>query len=291
MAENEREYMVGEPEPRRDLATVVGNFIKNYIIDIFVVILLIVYLLKNIATVGVAEKDLLTLLADCAVTFFFAQALKVLLSRRGIMIGQNSEAFKKVYENYNNILHSCKTFIGNLDTFCNDINEKRLNTAQEEILLAHGVTYKQFISGAELNADYQKKGVKKALKVKIAYLKAKDLMAETDGTRRTQDLGRPIDKYLKSKNLTGVVMTVGATILFSYFKLKPIDGFSWEALIWSAVQVVYFLSKGVFSLVTSIMYIQGEYTNRIIMKTNYLQQFYNEYSNQNTEKEEVQNGK
>lgn len=290
MEENKKENAAAEPEQRRDLAAVVGNFIKNYIIDIFVVILLAVYLLKNVATVGVAEKDLLTLLADCAVTFFFAQALKVLLSRRGIMIGQDSEEFKKVYENYNKILHSCKNFIGRLDGFCSDINEKRLKSAQEEVLLAYGVTYEQFTSGAVLS-EYRNKGVKKALKLKIAYLKAKDLTAETDGHRRTQDLGRPIDRYLKSKNLTGVLMTVGATVLFSYFTLKPIDGFSWEALIWSAVQVVYFLSKGVFSLVTSIMFIKGEYTNRIIMKTTYLQQFYNEYSNEITVKEEVQNGK
>lgn len=291
MEENKKEYTAGEPELRRDLAAVVGNFIKNYIIDIFVVILVIVYLLKNIATLGVAEKDLLTLLADCAVTFLFAQVLKVLLSRRGIIIGQNSTEFKKVCENYNEILHRCKTFIGNLDKFCNDINEMRLKTAQEEVLLAHGVSYEEFKSDKELTSDYRKTGVKKALEVKIEYLNAKDLMAETDGMRRKYDLGRPIDKYLKNKNLTGIAMTVAATIVFSYFRLKPIDGFSWEALIWSAVQVVYFLAKGVYSLITSIMYIQGEYTNRIIMKTNYLQQFYNEYSNQNTGKKEVQNGK
>lgn len=288
MAEQEKEKLT--EEPKKDLAAAVGTFIKNYIIDVFVVLLVAIYILKNVATVGIAEKDILTLFADCAVTLFFAQVIKELMSRRGIMIGQSSAEFKKVYADYDNVLHSCKGFIGNLDAFCEELNKSRLKAAQEEILLAHGVTYEQFRGGVEVKTDYQKKGIEKALKVKVAYLKSKDLTAETVGGRKSYDLGRPIDKYLKNKSVTGVLLTVCATVLFAYFELKPIEEFSWSALIWSAVQVVYFSAKGVFSLISSLMFVQGEYTNRIIRKTTYLQQFYNEYKNK-TEEGGVPNGK
>lgn len=265
---------------------VAGEWLKNHILDLAYIAVLIVYIARTIATIGVADKTVLEIIADGALAFVFAVSTAEMMKRKGILNGEQQVNYISTLLEYGNVIKQITPFVDGLDEFCRKKNEKHLKEAVTAILREGGLTYEQFENGLDNPTDEQKNTLKKAAAVKIHAWTTRELVSELRNKRDDYDFGLTDSDYLKKIGVTNTITTVLTAFIFGYFTLKIVDSFNWATLVWACVQVVFFIVKGALSYANAFMFKTHDARNRIIYKTNVLYEFYNVCNKENTKSTE-----
>lgn len=116
----------------------------------------------------------------------------------------------------------------------------------------------------------KRKQFKQAIKVELTQLTPDVLISESAKANDRFNLGQTIQGYLQKTSASGFIFQIIGAILFGYYVPGLIQDFSWAALIWTSLQVVWFLAMGFVKYYTSYFYMQNGYVGRIKKQNKYL---------------------
>lgn len=272
-------------ETASDSKNVMLEFFRKYLIDVIVFIVLLVYVAKTIASVGVADKSVLAIIADASLAFVFANLISELLRKQGVMRGESSKIYIATMNEYGKIIEEITACIEKLDEWCAKRNERNQKTAVTQLLLSFGIGYDSFIAGIQNPDENEHKAIKKVRRLRVHKYTTYELVSEIGSGAEKFSLGITKQEYLKKSSFSGAIIAVICSLIFGYFTLDLIQSFSWGAFIWACAQSAFFLIKGVISYFQAFMFTTDSHRNRIILKTNLLYEFKNEIL-----KEQKENG-
>lgn len=261
-------------ELKISLTDKINSFLKSYIIDITIALVLIAYLLTSIATLKITVAKTLPILADFTLMLLIGAMVKSLFGRKGILMGEKNKEFLEVKKRFDETLNAIRDKLEVLDEFCMRKNSERLRMVQNKILFRVGLTLELIESGVSPKPE-QLAAYKHAMNAKIENLNSLDLLSEQTSKKEDFSLGKTKASYMRSRNIIDLASSALFCAIFSIFTLEIAQDFSWVSLIWSLLQLVYFILKGTMSLMRSYEFITVEYANRLIRKTNLLIEFDN----------------
>lgn len=266
---------------------VFNDFIKKRLIDVVISLLFIVYIASQIAQITESGQSIWEIFAHAGLFLAFAVVLKLLMERKGILMGYDDEKFILTVNAYGEQLEKIKPYLEYLGDYCEKKNAQNKKEAVTGILLDFAITYKQYEEYIALpkedqtNEDYNN-ALKQIGKVKLHKITPKELTSE--GTKvggEVGSLGKTITEYTKEKSLLDIGVLLISTAVFSWFAVELIQDFTWGTFVWACLQGVFLLSKGVSSMINSYIFVTTEYRNRYIVKKNHLTEFENLYKESN----------
>ena len=92
-------------------------------------------------------------------------------------------------------------------------------------------------------------------------------------------MGRGVAEYKRQTTASDVMSKIVTSAVLGYYGVKLISDFSWAALIWILVQVIFFVVLGTLKYNGAISYMTEEYRERRIKKTQHLKKFWKEFTN------------
>ena len=122
-------------------------------------------------------------------------------------------------------------------------------------------------------ARVRMRAFRKAVFLRLSELSAGELTGEG---RRGSDpfyLGRGVGEYQKQNTVKSLVSKVLTSAVFGYYSFDMLRDFSIPILIARLGQVLVFLGFGSFALVGAIMYMTGEFRERLRGKNGHLNRF------------------
>lgn len=254
----------------------VNKIMRDWIIDIVVAVMLIVYVLKTVVTIEMTNADVFAILGDCALLLVFMMTIKALMLRKGIFAGEKQKGYITVKEKYDNQLSTIMPKSQYLADFVSRFNERNKRVAVSMHLSTYGVSYDDYVSGADNADEYQRKGIALAGKVKYLTISIEDLTGSgLNKSKKNMSLGQSKNDFMSNKSVTDISLTVLSVVIFAVFTFKLTNDLNWASFIWVLMQLVVFLMKGALSFLSGLMFITEDYTNRTIRQTNLLIEFDN----------------
>lgn len=259
----------------------IQKWFKDNISTLAIAVLCLVYIFYGIVTITETGKTIGKIVADGIISFFMGFLIKSLFNAQGISNGERSEKFLQTKDFYCNILDEIAPIQHYLSKFCDILNNEMLEKNQRMILRSASLDYDKFINN-EINYKTlnkkQKRAYNKAMKVKIHYINDAILLSDYQlSLDAGKDLSTNKKKYLAASNSKTLIVMAASAILFGYFSIDTNKGFNWTGMLWSAMQVAYYLGIGAMQFFNGYNYIADTYRTAIIRKTNYLERFRNMY--------------
>ena len=252
----------------------VNKVMRDWIIDIVVIIMLAIYVLKAVVTIEMTEADVLVILGDCALLLVFMTTIKSLMLRKGIFAGEKSQGYIDVKSRYDNQLIKIMPKSQYLADYIVVFNERNKRTELSMILAGYGISYESYVSGVDNPTEYQSKGISIANKAKYLTINIEDLTGSgVKQSGKVKSLGQTKNEFMSNKSITDIGLTVLSVVIFAVFTFRLASEFSWASLIWVLMQLCVFLMKGAMSFISSYMFITEDFSNRVIRQTNLLIEF------------------
>lgn len=249
--------------------------LKDWLIDIVIALMLIVYVLKTLVTIEVTSSDILGIIGDGLLMLVFLMSIKSLMLRKGIFTGEKTEGYIKTKARYEEQLLKIMPKSQYLAEYTSMFNAREQKEKLTRILAQYGVSYEQYIKGIENPTKAQETAIKAANKAKYLRITVTDLTGSGVTDEKKPGLGKTKNEFLKTKSVTDISITLLSMVIFSVFTFKLAGNFSWANLIWTVMQCVVFLIKGTMSFMSAYVFVTDEYTNRLIRQTNMLIDFDN----------------
>lgn len=249
--------------------------LKDWLIDIVIALMLIVYVLKTLVTIEVTSADVLGIIGDGLLMLVFLMSIKSLMLRKGIFTGEKTEGYIKTKARYEEQLLKIMPKSQYLAEYTSMFNAREQKEKLTRILAQYGMSYEQYIRGIDNPTKAQEVAIKAANKAKYLRITVTDLTGSGVTDERKPGLGKTKNEFLKTKSVTDISITLLSMVIFSVFTFKLAGNFSWANLIWTVMQCVVFLIKGTMSFMSAYVFVTDEYTNRLIRQTNMLIDFDN----------------
>ena len=252
----------------------VNKIMRDWIIDIVVILMLAIYVLKSVVTIEMASADLWAILGDCALLLVFMTTIKSLMLRKGIFAGEKSQGYVDVKSRYDKQLMQIMPKSQYLADFVLIFNERNKRAELSMILAGYGMSYESYVSGIDNPTDLQKKGIQAANKTKYLTINIEDLTGSgVKQSGKVKSLGQTKSEFMSNKSITDIGLTILSVVIFAVFTFKLASEFSWANLIWVLMQLIVFMMKGAMSFISSYMFITEDFSNRVIRQTNLLIEF------------------
>lgn len=252
-----------------------NKILRDWMIDIVIVLMLLIYILKTLVTIEVTTSDIYGIIGDSVLMLVFLMSIKSLMLRKGIFTGEKTEGYKKTKARYEEQLLKIMPKSQYLVDYTTAFNAREQKEKLTRILAQYGISYEQYIKGIENPTKAQQLAIKQANKAKYLRVTVTDLTGSGVTDEKKPGLGKSKNEFLKTKSVTDVSITLLSVVIFSVFTFKLAGSFSWANLIWTIMQVVVFLIKGTMSFMSAYVFVTDEYTNRLIRQTNMLIDFDN----------------
>lgn len=263
------------------------NHLRYNLFFIVVALAAAVYLVRGFVTIVETGKTVWEILADGALGATFAFLIGKLMSLQGLSKGSVNDRVVATNQLHGQTVESIAPYIDRLDEWCEIKNREALYAARSKILSFGGVTMAEFESDTyrvssnnqTTTCDYKhlpgtkKRIVRRARKLHLTQLSAGALT--TDGGKKDDpyDFGPDKIAYERRRDLRQIFTKIVCGLLFGYFGVQLIEDFSWSQLIWTAIQVVTFLSMGVIAYLQAYFFVVDNDRQRIIRKIDNLQKF------------------
>lgn len=270
----------------------VKKIISQNFIYIITGVFCVIYLLRSLIELPTSGKTVEEIIADSAIAFAFGTLIGSLLEMQGIRVGEQSDKVIATDKSLATAIEDINDDIDMLDDYCVEVSERALKEEQIRYLNELRIKYDDFINEtydtSKLNA-YEKIILKKVKHLKVKPLKASDLTSEIEGRKNILSLGRTKKQYFKATQRNTILSKTISSLVIGYFSVKLIQDFSWADLIWSALQVMFFLLMGALQFIKSYFFVTDELRNRKIEKTNWLLKFKIWVKDKKQKKEEMEN--
>jgi hypothetical protein len=267
------------------VADKINGFMKNHLTDIVLVIACAVYIIRGVAKITETGKSIPDIIADGVIAFLFGYVIARFLMLRGLFDGKKSEQFIATMAAYGAVINMITPYIEKLDGWCETKNKDLEKKEKEKILLSAGISYNRYKSAEfDINkcTEQQKIIVKRAENLKLRKLTSSALTSEKK--EKANDpfyLGKTAEEYMTQSSVKDFFSKAGLAVVLGYFGVELISDFSWETLLWYALQVAAFLVLGIVKYTSSYLFTTGSLRNRFIAKTNILYEFLNEVKREN----------
>ena len=137
-------------------------------------------------------------------------------------------------------------------------------------------------------AAMQAKAFRRAVFIRLTELSAGVL---TGGGRRGNDpfyMGRDEVEYSKQKTIGGAVSKLGTGIVFGYYCMDMIVNFSIPVLLGRIGETLWLLVLGNLTFIGAMMYMTGEFRERLLSMTSHLKRFMSEKMKGDTQHDQSQ---
>lgn len=257
-----------------------SKVLKDYIIDIAIVAIALVFVLRSVITIGQTGRTVSEILADGFMTLLFGFLVSRLLEAKGIFNGELSRDYRTTMLEYAKVIDVVTPYIDRLDDFCKGKNEAKLKEMRTKILLSAGIKYEVYADKDFDESKYspeKQKIIAEANNAKLPEeLSTRFLTSEDGKVLKKKEFGRTVSQYVKSSTRYDLISKVGICIAFSYFGVSLSTSFSWSVLVWYVIQIGLLIILGVWKYLNAYSFVVGEHRNRIIRKINLLYEFRNE---------------
>lgn len=253
----------------------------------------VIYLVSGLIQIDTTGKSITQIFADAFLILIFGIAITKMFDLQGIMSGQKDRDYQKIISNHKDTVVKINPFIDKLDTYCEIKNTEALKEERTRILSKEGMKYSDYFdeNGNPKEAifkEYNKKTEKekwtkenskkkiyrKALRINLTKLTTNTLVSDGYKENDPYYFGETITQHMRKADIKGIVSKLLSAFIFGYFSVKFIGTFDYSYLIWTSLQVVFFISLGVLKYYRSFLFIVNDYKSRIEKKISNLEMFY-----------------
>lgn len=260
-----------------------GEFFKNHIIDLAIFVAICAYMFKALAEVEILQKDIWKVILETGLFTAVGLIIKFLMMKRGIMMGLKDANYMATMTAFGEQLIKISNKIEYLGEFCEEVNEENMRQAKKDLLLNYGFTWEQYQGKVPVDeweqADFEK--CKKRMKHLKVYKIKKQVLTSESGEKRFRQqysLGKNIHSFETVATSQSIIWVIVFGLFSTYVGFNFIEGVTLGTIISAVVQGAVMLLLGVWSLWNGYVFITQDFRNRIIMKTNYLNEFDNLYT-------------
>lgn len=271
-----------------------------------------VYILRNLITISETGKTVGEIIYDGALFMAFGFIISFLFNLQGILKGYKTKEVTNEKEKHENLVEDISPYANNLDAFCETKTKENLKAVRTRILLREGMAYQEFFnedgsSKEGIKFDFseikkkdkaikfwfgkkeivkkvkdrdainrlkaRRKTFKTALNVNLTPLTTETLVSDNAKTKDKFNFGSGIGGFLKKTASKGFIFQVTGAFIFGYYMPDLVKDFSWIALLWTSLQVVWFLSMGLIRYFFSYLYMKNNYASELKKKNQYLTEF------------------
>ena len=189
-------------------------------------------------------------------------------------MGEEGHRYQDTLAYYGKTLDKAVPYFTRLGEFTNYKNKMAFETTRNNILQRVGLVYSDFFNEQGKYIGEPKPSepaLIKCLNLNITLLSPNDLTSDTDSDIvDPNNLGITKAKWFRKGSFTQIFTKIITTAIFGYYTLILTENFDWGSLIWKILQVSMFILMGLWQLFQAFQFINGEYRNRLIKKTNLL---------------------
>lgn len=250
------------------------GFFRKHIYNVLLVLISIAFLFKDIIKIEDTGKTLIEIIASSFLAFIFGMAFNIILGKKGIISGKNTQSFINTMIRYNAEIDKTDDYIEKLDGFCDIKNEQRIKKAQIKILRSERIKYDDFINKEMEEVCKNESQIKcweRAKKVKVQHLTPDNLLSETDERYEKGKKELTIAEYEKMQNAKDSATKIIFALIFGYFGVTFMGNI--ENIMWGIIQIGTWLLLAMMRYIKNYSYITDVYKSKIHRKINYLIEF------------------
>lgn len=271
---------------------------------IAVVLVSCAYVATSFLTIEATGKSVPRIIADGVLAFIVGLLMNRMFESQGVINGDADPRVIRANERHAEMVETVASRLDELDAWCEIKNAEALARARRTYLSRHGMRYKDYFNEEgmplpfvpsegskwkERRADYLRRmHFEHAQNIKLTRLSAGLLISDTGDANDPYFLGRSKAEYGSESARHDVWSKLILAVLFGYYGVQLIAGFSVANLIWTILQLTVFLLMGAIKMEQSYMYVTDEYRSRVNKKTDILQMF-KASTRKETEKNECEN--
>lgn len=276
----------------------IRSFCKQYLGYAAIVAFCLMYVLTAFIELEPTGKTVPMILADGFMAFAFGMGIAAMFRNRGLSEGAREPRVVTAVKEHEQIAADIveRDEMEDLTKWCEVMNAKNYKRQRTKILCRAGLTYHECfteegtvlpykpldeVEGAGPVQKLRHKRLEamrlhaynKAVKLKLTELSPEELTSEGTDIGDPYYMERGKKKYKVQSATADAVNKTATAIALGYYGVKLITSFSLETLIWTVVQVIFFLAMGSFKYTDAVSYMTEEYSERRTKKTHFLKQF------------------
>lgn len=279
----------------------IRSFCKLYLGYAAIGAFCLMYVLMSFIELEPTGKTIPAILADGLMAFAFGMGIASMFKNKGLAAGAQEPCVIAAVKEHEQMAESIveQDEMEELSSWCEDMNAKNYRMQRSKILSRAGMTYHECFTeegavlpytplrkteGAGLRQRIRRwwleerriAAYNKAVGLRLTELSMGELMSEGAGTSDPYYMERGKKKYKAQTAAADAVSKTVTAVALGYYGAKLIAGFSAEALIWTVVQMIFFLVMGSFKYTDAVAYMVEEYKERRTKKAQYLKKFMKE---------------
>ncbi len=268
---------------------------KNALLLVAIAVCLF-YVATSLIQIVSTDKTVFEIIRDSLIAFIMGMILTILMANYGIAKGKDSVAFLSSKKQYSDSIERVDEYIQYLDDYCEEKNVQRLKKEKIKYLRRYAIRYVDYENGTinfDKLTDEQKEALKNVDKIKILQLDMEYLLSDCDATTLNQEKNSKkydIHRFTRKLYTQNIVMKIVFALLTGMCAVQLLQDATLANFIWSLFNVTIWFAFSILAFRTSYSYIVDDYRqNVIILKINYLHEFYNlmhENPNRYKEKDE-----
>lgn len=257
-----------EEQIKKTKTEVFSQFIKDNLVNMVIVLICLVYILRGLITIGETGKTWYEILADGLLAFFVSISIKILMRKKGLNNGFNSDKFIATTNEYGKqIVDKIDGHTEELEKYCLLKNDERLRIEQRNFLLRNGLDYETFEKG-EYDDRFENEPNKKVRKKKLNLLrKCRNLKvykytsvlitnAYCNAESESKLLSQSSQRYEKSNAISNILIGLIIMFLFGYYGVKSGNVQElWKNVIWCSIQITLYLVLGVIAMLNAFDFV------------------------------------
>lgn len=286
----------------------IRSFCKLYLGYAAIAAFCLMYVLTSFIELEPTGKTIPMILADGLMAFAFGVGIASLFKAQGIGTGAREPEVIASVKGHETMVEDVVEADGMeaLAGWCDEQNRRNYRMQRAKILSKAGLTYHECFTDEGVALSYEAKVIRvreiltlglslwirrrrverkkgrayrRAVALRLTEISMGELMGE--GARADDPfwMGRGVAEYKRQTTASDVMSKIVTSAVLGYYGVKLISDFSWAALIWILVQVIFFVVLGTLKYNGAISYMTEEYRERRIKKTQHLKKFWKEFTN------------
>lgn len=262
------------------------ELLRNHIGYLAVAAVSLSYLATAFVTIGETGKTPARIVADGAVAFLLGILINRLFDAQGMMNGERDERVIAAIALHRETAERLSPDPDDMDEWCEGKNAEALKRVRRRYLAEHGMRYadcfeadgtprrllwvkcKRWSDRAE---EVRRHRIcRHAVRLKITRLSSALLLGDSGHGEDPYFMGRSKSEYARQSSRKDVLTKLLTALLFGYYGVSLIRDPNAAALIWTVLQVSFFVGMGIFKMQSSYLFVTDEYRGRLTKKVGLL---------------------
>ena len=264
----------------------VKAFARNYFYTIVAVAISVVYIFRGFVTFDKTGKTVWEVLADGIVILIMGIVIDFMFGAQGIENGRKMDRVIEAEERHSRLLKEVEPYSDVMQEFCEKKNAEAKKTLRKQIMMEYGYRYSDFFEEdgtikpfpavpgeSKKETARRDKAYRKARDFKITMLTVSLLTSDNVSTKDPNAIGRSVTSFMVGQTKKDMTTKAAFSLFWGVYSVKILSDISWENLIATTLQMALLIGIGTMKLITSKMYIIGEYRERVETKNRFMEEF------------------